>query len=173
MTTVVCHHWSDCIRHGGLNGYHYWRAKHNRIVICPDVGKVSIHARHYWRAKQRQTRRDDVPRGFQSTPVITGGRNVILGCKTDLHALFQSTPVITGGRNAKGVKLDGEKRAFQSTPVITGGRNARRRYCQSCTDVSIHARHYWRAKLDGEGSAYALGLFQSTPVITGGRNRDP
>ena len=21
MTTVVCHHWSDCIWHGGLNGY--------------------------------------------------------------------------------------------------------------------------------------------------------
>ena len=89
--------------------------------------------------------RTSVPSRFQSTPAITGERapidaNVIHGLP-----VFQSTPAITGERASLSMVGLPAMILFQSTPAITGERALR-----GCTDirtiqVSIHARHYWRA----------------------------
>ena len=93
-----------------IHARHFWRAKH-LLQLPPGVGiVVSIHARHFWRAKPTRA-------------TVNGGLS-----------LFQSTPVISGGRNTLTASLTGGVYVFQSTPVISGGRNAscRSSCCRSC-----------------------------------------
>ena len=61
-------------------------------------------------------------------------------------SLFQSTPAIAGGRMMPaGSGLSGGAR-FQSTPAIAGGRMEHvHRLAVIALNVSIHARHCWRA----------------------------
>ena len=87
------------------------------------VMQVSIHARHYWRARRPDASVIGWSNGkFQSTPAITGGRDN--SCAPPLHTHTK----------------------FQSTPAITGGRDGRRTARRPAAHVSIHARHYWRAR---------------------------
>ena len=47
---------------------------------------------------------------------------------------------------------------FQSTPAITGGRCNGNRAAAGCIQVSIHARHYWRAMRAFHGSGEFAGV---------------
>ena len=107
---------------------------------------VSIHARHYWRARRAVSAVSLERQQFQSTPAITGGRDV----------------VIPGQRFFSHV--------FQSTPAITGGRDQIKRPIWAPSGFSIHARHYWRARPKCISMSSATTKFQSTPAITGGRD---
>ena len=107
---------------------------------------------------------------FQSTPVISGGRNIILASYASQIAWFQSTPVISGGRNSTTPPGCSRATSFQSTPVISGGRNLGGWTLNAKDVVSIHARHFWRAKRSPMRDGWRRKSFQSTPVISGGRN---
>ena len=84
--------------------------------------------------------------------------------------LFQSTPAITGGRDQQGFVAGTGGAGFNPRPPLLAGetessRNARRGYA-----VSIHARHYWRARRERPPASQNCESFQSTPAITGGRD---
>ena len=140
--------------------------------INHDAALVSIHARHYWRARHRLHAlannevvfqstpaitggRDTFWRWllvtwcrFQSTPAITGGRDPMTEARAQCNAPFQSTPAITGGRDTTELEQERQDCLFQSTPAITGGRDLRASEYRDLIEVSIHARHYWRARPD-------------------------
>ena len=60
---------------------------------------------------------------------------------------------------------------FNPRPPLLAGEPAIPQFAISSYEVSIHARHYWRAS-HGKIKAWALlNVFQSTPAITGGRAR--
>ena len=132
--------------------------------------RVSIHARHYWRARPSARSAPCACASFQSTPAITGGRDVDSIVTDPPYGLFQSTPAITGGRDPLICRSALWPSWFQSTPAITGGRDAGRVAVQQRRTVSIHARHYWRARPLAEQADRQHRLFQSTPAITGGRD---
>ena len=110
------------------------------------------------------------PSVFQSTPAITGGRD--LHCPLmhpRSHQRFNPRPPLLAGETWTSASRQ-RRPEFQSTPAITGGRDAW--HCASCTArfcfnprppllagetiggrnatksaiVLIHARHYWRAR---------------------------
>ncbi len=82
---------------------------------------------------------------------------------------FQSTPAITGGRCNNGCNATGTQTRFNPRPPSLAGDAAVASRWRQGLEVSIHARHHWRA-MHGQPYTYAAGLwFQSTPAITGGR----
>ena len=130
---------------------------------------VSIHARHYWRASPTPTAPCTLATRFQSTPAITGGRAGTWSSIVLDDFEFQSTPAITGGRAL--AQLTG-------SVVLDVSIHARHYWRASPLEaqqleaplaVSIHARHYWRASLRPRVAQVVTGMFQSTPAITGGR----
>ena len=154
-----------------IHARHCWRANPTCVACRHWSLRVSIHARHCWRANPSGWRAKWVMRNqFQSTPAIAGGRirqhrltdgawlwfqstPAIAGGRIQqsppLHAVtawFQSTPAIAGGRIRHVVALAGPVPVFQSTPAIAGGRiHAEFGSKASVRNVSIHARHCWRA----------------------------
>ena len=132
---------------------------------------VSIHARHYWRAKPLKRYNWTRYKLFQSTPAITGGRNLRAVGSQRWFSWFQSTPAITGGRDRAQVCTDYYDSAFQSTPAITGGRDQL---------IGIRCGPACRFNprpplLAGETPPRPffrnmIAKFQSTPAITGGRD---
>ena len=104
-----------------IRARHCWRAMPSSTQRPARLKKVSIRARHCWRAMHRWRPDSTRPRLFQSAPAIAGGR-----CRTgrnclDARTCFNPRPPLLAGdaRTAAGVK----------------GQN----------DVSIRARHCWRA----------------------------
>ena len=83
--------------------------------------KVSIRARHCWRA---------MPAGSAWMP---------------RQPSFQSAPAIAGGRCWGGAAGWAGGALFQSAPAIAGGRCHWGRWVAWWTQVSIRARHCWRA----------------------------
>ena len=57
---------------------------------------------------------------------------------------------------------------FQSTPAITGGRASSRQACGMLGQVSIHARHYWRASRPGLRARQRRGRFNPRPPLLAG-----
>ena len=201
-----------------IHARHFWRAKHIAAMSSHQLQSVSIHARHFWRAKRQWRRHHEPPFGFnprpsflagetscpasakpsasrfQSTPVISGGRNREAGrgqAATDVsiharhfwrakprawsaytaHQAFQSTPVISGGRNPFVSPLAGPASGFNPRPSFLAGETKPVESLCAVVVVSIHARHFWRAKHREHAPCAADVWFQSTPVISGGRNR--
>ena len=89
-----------------------------------------------------------------------------IGC----HA-FQSTPAITGGRDRRAASRQARSHRFNPRPPLLAGETVGQRQQQVVQRVSIHARHYWRARHDLDPLASIDALFQSTPAITGGRDQ--
>ena len=158
-------------------------------------GTVSIHARHYWRASQTSASATSPTSMFQSTPAITGERALMMPVAVGGGKMFQSTPAITGERappSLPSVPASGSA-SFNPRPPLLASEplNVRehiylvdvsihaRHYwrasprCPACPrpgqPVSIHARHYWRASPPLPVASIAPPLFQSTPAITGER----
>ena len=63
----------------------------------------------------------------------------------------------------------GTLRKFQSAPAIAGGRCEIIMTIYIYDNVSIRARHCWRAMRVGHGKTYWPQQFQSAPAIAGGR----
>ena len=111
-----------------------------------DLGVVSIHARHYWRAMPLEpaaARAGTV--WFQSTPAITGGR---CAAPTLLHRpccrFNPRPPLLAGDAIASACRHSGAD-SFNPRPPLLAG-DAVVLLCKTrADDVSIHARHYWRA----------------------------
>ena len=90
-------------------------------ALVGQVRRVSIHARHYWRA-------------------------MLLGIPVCLTAVwFQSTPAITGGRCLLAAQQCGEHSSFNPRPPLLAGDAPTYMLLRREHEVSIHARHYWRA----------------------------
>ena len=137
------------------------------------------------------------PARFQSTPAIAGGRTRTSNRLKECYQTFQSTPAIAGGRtpqclccpapvfvsfNPRPPLLAGEPRISQAPvslwhgfnprpPLLAGEPALSRDASVIAAEVSIHARHCWRANpRDGVKNGIPR-LFQSTPAIAGGRTR--
>ena len=83
---------------------------------------------------------------------------------------FQSAPAIAGGRCHAPGAVRRARCWFQSAPAIAGGRCGIRDAEALDHEVSIRARHRWRA-FRGEIEPYfSAGVFQSAPAIAGGRS---
>ncbi len=81
------------------------------------------------------------------------------------------TPAIADGRVKSRPLMGYALKEFQSTPAIAGGRaQAHRRLAQG-RQVSIRARHCWRASRKVQQTRCLLQPFQSAPAIAGGRAR--
>ena len=106
---------------------------------------VSIRARHCWRAMHASAIDYVAKDLFQSAPAIAGGR-CQLNCEWLINAWM-----------------------FQSAPAIAGGRCERSRQPGRVHEVSIRARHCWRAMPSWRVSARRSRAFQSAPAIAGGR----
>jgi len=116
-------------------------------MISLEQIQVSIRARHCWRAILRFLPPWQPPK------------------------LFQSAPAIAGGRSTQAVPASLTCTVFQSAHAIAGGRSAAVLAEQAAAaDVSIRARHCWRAILPAEVKAAAVMGFQSAPAIAGGRS---
>ena len=131
---------------------------------------------------------------FQSTPAIAGGRDRWTSPVTGCIAWFQSTPAIAGGRDFFGRRLVNTCSGFNPRPPLLAGETAAWPLVNTPANVSIHARHCWRARPPMRPSQVIRGLvsiharhcwrarhtvkllrcwnqlFQSTPAIAGGRD---
>ena len=156
-----------------IHARHYWRASQARgfttsehircfnprppllasePVGVVDVGGlhlVSIHARHYWRA---------------SPPAIESA---------GLRYQFQSTPAITGERAGRPPSDCAARRCFNPRPPLLASEPPVAGRARVVVEVSIHARHYWRASRKWATASPSPALFQSTPAITGERALGP
>ena len=83
---------------------------------------------------------------FQSTPAITGGRDRASEAFASSWLWFQSTPAITGGRDAGAARSWPGRCRFNPRPPLLAGETRRWTCDVQRKDVSIHARHYWRAR---------------------------
>ena len=107
--------------------------------------EVSIHARHCWRANEALARLVSCSQKFQSTPAIAGGRMRILRPALPAGRQFQSTPAIAGGRMPEKSDAGACVTGFNPRPPLLAGECGERRLELRGGDVSIHARHCWRA----------------------------
>ena len=136
--------------------------------LVPHV--VSIHARHYWRAMLRSQGRPGRHERFNPRPPLLAG-DALDGAALRLHLReFQSTPAITGGRchglpahprvtcrfNPRPPLLAGDASRWLTLaassccfnprpPLLAGDAHAAALFWYEPREVSIHARHYWRA----------------------------
>ena len=106
---------------------------------------VSIRARHCWRAM-----RDP------------GGQDVA-------DALFQSAPAIAGGRCSRRPGSRPRCPCFNPRPPLLAGDAPALRASIAWWEVSIRARHCWRAMPRSFCTSSASSRFQSAPAIAGGR----
>ena len=152
-----------------IHARHYWRARPFCGVGTLTAGEVSIHARHYWRARHVFTQAADMILMFQSTPAITGGRDVAPSTApgtedVSIHARHY------GRARRNRICSRPCCPSFNPRPPLLAGETLQRRPEGVTNDVSIHARHYWRARRTTRRCRARDVLFQSTPAITGGRD---
>ena len=153
-----------------IHARHYWRAMRRFAVLRSCAQHVSIHARHYWRAMPSAL----LPKvlqydGFQSTPAITGGRchglpaHPRVTCRFNPRppllagdasrwltlaassCCFNPRPPLLAGDAAQGRRLVSHRRSFNPRPPLLAGDATPGHGSYPQGQVSIHARHYWRA----------------------------
>ena len=106
---------------------------------------------------------------FQSTPAITGERAWGSDKEYGLKWLFQSTPAITGERAASRMAPCGLGARFNPRPPLLASEPDTTALVEEYDNVSIHARHYWRASRREAAHRVGHRAFQSRPAITGER----
>ncbi len=129
-----------------IRARHCWRAMPPPAWESEGAHDVSIRARHCWRAMLDVIVHGERLGPFQSAPAIAGGR-----CR----AIPWAQPR-TGRFNPRPPLLAGDARA-----------NAAERL--QIQDVSIRARHCWRAMPASQRAPMPANSFQSAPAIAGGR----
>ena len=131
---------------------------------------VSIHARHYWRARRVQGWEQRKLNMFQSTPAITGGRDANRPKTAQEKACFNPRPPLLAGETLDRCRHAGRIACFNPRPPLLAGETGYAAGKSRARWVSIHARHYWRARQNGPRKPMTSEQFQSTPAITGGRD---
>ena len=106
---------------------------------------------------------------FQSTLAITGERAQKPGVSASDITAFQSTLAITGERAQNRVAGSAPAASFNPRSPLLASEPTHNPPHTGETNVSIHARHYWRASLGQALGQVAQALFQSTLAITGER----
>ena len=110
------------------------------------AGHVSIHARHCWRARPAAAAASVAAQLFQSTPAIAGGRDDLSDLSTMPRSVFQSTPAIAGGRDFLNTRCHCDPQRFNPRPPLLAGETRFGLATAQHLEVSIHARHCWRAR---------------------------
>ena len=106
---------------------------------------------------------------FQSAPAIAGGRCIAHSSLPAELGMFQSAPAIAGGRC---LQLSQEGRGvirFNPRPPLLAGDAAGAQGRGGGVEVSIRARHCWRAMLRPPRAWCETCQFQSAPAVAGGR----
>ena len=106
-----------------IHARHYWRARRQVVAAGDQVAKVSIHARHYWRARP--------PKISVNTPATIR---------------FNPRPPLLAGETPACRPRWAERSSFNPRPPLLAGETAWVRFSTLPSLVSIHARHYWRAR---------------------------
>ena len=153
-----------------IRARHCWRAMHQACAAGGARHAVSIRARHCWRAMPGYSLQDVTATiEFQSAPAIAGGRCAGRALQGDAQTCFNPRPPLLAGDAAAVSVASSTKSPFQSAPAIAGGRcrgagglelayagfNPRppllagdaplHRPAHARVQVSIRARHCWRA----------------------------
>ena len=128
-----------------IRARHCWRAMPQRHLGDRVAVLVSIRARHCWRAM----------RGGAGGYTGKGG--------------FQSAPAIAGGRCLPPDSWVAAALSFNPRPPLLAGDAFHLRNLAQAHDVSIRARHCWRAMLPCTTQRAHSAGFQSAPAIAGGR----
>ena len=130
-----------------IRARHYWRAMRVYSLTVVWYWLVSIRARHYWRAMPWARARSGLLMLFQSAPAITGGRCSTSMCRASASRSFNPRPPLLAGDavivSGSHIRLDVSIRARHYWRAMRGHAS----WCGSATRVSIRARHYWRAML--------------------------
>ena len=156
---------------------------------------VSIRARHCWRAMRRSTSTWQWADEFQSAPAIAGGRCHQPDRAGRHRRCFNPRPPLLAGDaawrcwcspgcsgfNPRPPLLAGDawcwcatastRASFNPRPPLLAGDAVRMLVRVAGIEVSIRARHCWRAMRHLIDDAVTLYLFQSAPAIAGGRCR--
>ena len=130
-----------------IHARHYWRARPPLMGKGQASGIVSIHARHYWRARPAPAPMSAADQEFQSTPAITGGRDDAVVVVLAAGGGFNPRPPLLAGETRVAGRNGGESRGFNPRPPLLAGETIPDTNHRLCEVVSIHARHYWRARL--------------------------
>ena len=120
-----------------------------------------------------RSRRQRRPQTFQSAPAIAGGRCSATDRWRTPGRTFQSAPAIAGGRCARPARQwAGPWPGFNPRPPLLAGDAQARGALGAAKEVSIRARHCWRAMPGQRPCAAFPARFQSAPAIAGGRCMD-
>ena len=111
------------------------------------------------------------PTLFQSAPAIAGGRSCFCFDVGQRLIQFQSAPAIAGGRSLPLMDTALVMICFNPRPPLLAGDPPSRSKTLAGLDVSIRARHCWRAIPAVLAYLATPFLFQSAPAIAGGRSK--
>ena len=132
---------------------------------------VSIHARHYWRARHCGGGAEPTEQSFNPRPPLLAGETIPSAVDVLCCAWFQSTPAITGGRDGLIDAQHLHKTSFNPRPPLLAGETRSTPPPQHRRVVSIHARHYWRARHDHQRYDPAARCFNPRPPLLAGETR--
>ena len=133
------------------------------------AAEVSIRARHCWRANQRRKVSTARHFLFQSAPAIAGGRIWRLPVNSGSIQRFNPRPPLLAGESSIGTLAQLNVVGFNPRPPLLAGESVQRVALSGPQNVSIRARHCWRANPGPDGSVSTKQRFQSAPAIAGGR----
>ena len=117
----------------------------NFVQLIAQRRAVSIRARHCWRAMPTQNTIGLAFKRFNPRPPLLAGDARSFFRQRRNRYLFQSAPAIAGGRCGRVLPDRGRPGSFNPRPPLLAGDAAE---CPTSTDtsqVSIRARHCWRA----------------------------
>ena len=155
-----------------IHARHCWRANPSVRCIQGHEHTVSIHARHCWRANPPGSMR---PRWlcnrFNPRPPLLAGESAQTFYPTTARQSFNPRPPLLAGESRHCLRGVLRSSGFNPRPPLLAGESAFPQEQESASDVSIHARHCWRANPPILRWDCCRAWFQSTPAIAGGRIR--
>ena len=176
-----------------IRARHYWRAMQALSTGTKAFTSVSIRARHYWRAMPQLTWIPYPICCFNPRPPLLAGDAIrACGLKKPTPCFNPRPPLLAGDAHKTEITARGAE-CFNPRPPLLAGDAARGSYVHTLCEVSIRARHYWRAMLcllacrpqcrqvSIRARHYwramrllpvalvTVSVFQSAPAITGGR----
>ena len=105
---------------------------------------------------------------FNPRPPLLAGESA-KDCMRASTAVFQSAPAIAGGRICAGSSQAAGAIGFNPRPPLLAGESCSHSACCVAWQVSIRARHCWRANQSPRDRLCGSLRFQSAPAIAGGR----
>ena len=182
--------------HVSIRARHCWRANRGLGLVWRASANVSIRARHCWRANPSHTVSTPTMSRFNPRPPLLAGESTTGSAATLTTPRFNPRPPLLAGEslrkadpsvaavsfNPRPPLLAGESRGerglmrdsvFQSAPAIAGGRIAALDCInQPMADVSIRARHCWRANPgDAQSGAAGISGFNPRPPLLAGESQ--